>query len=135
MRTKSYREFFLEIDDYERRCSARNRRVALLFLSALVPAFSSIAFMSRSSAFVWMGGLPYWAGNAALGTSLVSVTLVGIYVLVSSRSFHRSAAPKCDSCGTSLGAIDELMVVEWRLADQAVRVKCSHCGYLMATWN
>lgn len=133
MRTKSYREFFLDIDVYERRCRARNFKVGLIFFLALAPAFCVVIFLSNSHSSDLV--MAAWFVNGTLVASLVLVTLVGMYVLISSRKFHKAAAPKCEACGKSIGAIDELTIANWRLADLPVRVKCRSCGYLMAAWN
>jgi len=89
-------EFETQVQTYARVCHERDRRLVIMFAVALILLVCGILTLDV---------LPRIALLALIATSFLIIFGEGVYIMLTSRAFHRSHAPVCPRCARRLAML------------------------------
>lgn len=106
--------------------NARGLRLLFVFAGLIALAFAPIGF------FFLGGKLPKDLLLGFMGLALAAIVGLGIYILVSSRSFQARHGAKCPRCGAPIAWVKEALLLEAFGGYAAPEpVRCKGCGELL----
>ena len=122
-RTLSVAELDARLRAYGKLAADRDRRLATVFGLLLATGFVIVLGLSNRIALA----------RPAIVAWLAALAGLALYVVVTTRSWHRRHDIRCPSCALSLVAVDEAFEEMDAGGPAPMSVLCPHCGTTVAS--